>query len=137
MAKNSPHSDFVRPMRRSTRINQVAQLTVTGVDSYHGPYSEQVAADTISCHGCMFKSKYDVLIDSEVMLELKSGAQGGQPIFARGVVKWTQRPGERDQKGIFCTAIELEEPGNIWGVHEAVTATGTATQSVTLSLNVT
>jgi vacuolar-type H+-ATPase subunit E/Vma4 len=116
MTKYSPHIDLVRPMRRSTRINQAAQLTVTGVDSYRGPYSEQVAADTISCHGCMFKSKYDVLIDSEVMLELRRGAQGGQPIFARGVVKWTQRPGECDQKGIFYTAIELKEPGNIWSV---------------------
>jgi hypothetical protein len=109
-----PDNELARPMRRSTRINEAVQLKVTGIDSYRGPYSEQVATDTISCHGFKFKSKYDVLIDSEVMLELKKDKQ--EPLFARGVVKWLQRPGERDQNSFFQTAIELEEPGNIWSV---------------------
>ena len=116
MIQKIPDNDAVRPMRRSTRINQASQLKVTGVDSYHGPYSEMVAVDTISCHGCRFKSKYDVLIDSQVMLELGSEKQGAQPIVARAVVKWIQRPGKLDQDGLFHTAVELEEPGNIWSV---------------------
>ena len=112
----APDNELLRPMRRSTRINQAVQLKVTGIDSYRGPYSEQVSTDIVSCHGFKFKSKYDVLIESEVILELKNEKQEGQPLLARGVVKWLQRPGGRDQNAFFHTAIELEEPGNIWNV---------------------
>jgi hypothetical protein len=89
---------------------------VTGVDAYRGPYCEQVTAETFSCHGCRYKSKHDVPIDSEVMLELKGGPLGDQPVFARGVVKSLERPGEGDHNILFSTSIELEEPGNIWNI---------------------
>ncbi|MGD0966354.1 MAG: hypothetical protein ABSA57_20990 [Candidatus Acidiferrales bacterium] len=116
MSQKTPENGQNRPLRRSTRIDQPVPFKVTGVDSYRGPYCEQVTAETISCHGCRFKSKYDVPINSEVMLELKNEMQAGQPVFARGAVKSLQRRRERDQDGLFCTSIELEEPGNIWSV---------------------
>jgi hypothetical protein len=116
MSKKALANDLVGPTRRSTRINRAIQLKVTGVDSYRGPYCEQVTAENISCHGLRFKSKFDVLTDSQVMLELSDKKERDQPVFARGVVKWTRRPGEGDQNGLFHTAVELEDPGNIWGV---------------------
>jgi hypothetical protein len=116
MYQKTPTNGQRRPLRRSTRLRQAVAFTVTGVDAYRGPYCEQVNTETLSCHGCRYKSKHDVPIDSEVMLELKSELPGEQSVFARGVVKSLERPGEGDQSILFSTSIELEEPGNIWNI---------------------
>ena len=90
MYQKAPTNGARRPLRRSTRLRQAVAFTVTGVDAYRGPYCEQVTAETFSCHGCRYKSKHDVPIDSEVMLELKSELPGEQAVFARGVVSIIQ-----------------------------------------------
>jgi hypothetical protein len=48
------------------------------------------------------------------MLELNPTNQGTETISARGLVKWVKRP--LDANGTYETAIELEDPGNIWGI---------------------
>jgi hypothetical protein len=85
-----------------------------GVDSYRGPYREQVSTVTVSCHGCRYESKHDVLTNSWVMLELNGKDHGSETVSARGLVKWVKRP--LDTNGVYETAIELEDPGNIWGI---------------------
>ena len=100
--------------RRSTRVRQAIQLAVKGVDSFRGPYSETVSTITVNCHGCVYESKFDVLPNAFVMLELNGESEQSAPISRRGRVKWTQRPVERG--GLGLTAIELEEPGNFWGI---------------------
>jgi len=105
-----------RPLRRSTRLNHAMPLTVMGVDSYRGPYREEVSTVTISCHGCRYESKHDVLTNSWVMLELPAQKPDSPPVTARGLVKWVQR--SVDNGGPHQTAIEFEDPGNIWGIAE-------------------
>ncbi|MGH9691342.1 MAG: PilZ domain-containing protein [Candidatus Acidiferrales bacterium] len=114
MSNTSTVSDIVRPLRRSARLNKAFPITVMGVDSYRGPYREEVSTITVSLHGCKYESKHDVLTNSWVRLELNNEENGGQPISARGLVKWVKRP--QDTTGVYETAIELEEPGNIWGI---------------------
>ncbi len=114
MSNTSTVSDIVRPLRRSVRLNKAFPITVMGVDSYRGPYREEVSTITVSLHGCKYESKHDVLTNSWVRLELNNEESGGQPISARGQVKWVKRP--QDTTGVYETAIELEEPGNIWGI---------------------
>jgi hypothetical protein len=104
-----------RGARRSTRINQAIRLAVAGVDSFRGPYNEEVSTVTVNCHGCKYESKHEVLPNAFVILELNGKGQDSKPISTRGHVKWTQRPTE--QGGLFQTAIELDDPGNIWGVN--------------------
>jgi hypothetical protein len=104
----------VRGVRRSTRVNRAIRFSVTGVDSFRGPYNDEVSTVTINCHGCMYESKHNVLPDALVMLELNGKGEDSKPISTRGHVKWTQRPTEHG--GMFLTAIELDEPGNIWGI---------------------
>src|SRR5215469_1394181 len=113
MSNTSAANDVVRPLRRSTRLNAIVPITVMGVDSYRGPYREDVSTVTVSCHGCKYESKHDVLTNSWVMLELPAKDKA-QAVSARGLVKWVKRP--LDTSGIFETAIELENPGNIWGI---------------------
>ncbi len=107
-------NDLARPLRRSTGLNANVPLTVMGVDSYRGPYREDVATVTVSAHGCKYESKHDVLTNSWVMLELADKEHKSEPVSARGLVKWVKRP--IDTSGIFETAIELESPGNVWGI---------------------
>ncbi len=86
-----------------------------GVDAWRGPYREQVSTVSISCHGCKYQSKYQVTKDSLVILELASSTEDQNPYAVRGHVKWVRRPGNPGE--LFETAVELEAPGNVWGVH--------------------
>ncbi len=103
-----------RPARRSTRIEHAIPLRVEGVDSFRGPYKEDVSTVAISCHGFKYLSKHQVLTNALVVLELKPNKPNSPPISARGRVKWVDRP--QDPNGVFQTAVELETPGNIWGI---------------------
>jgi hypothetical protein len=103
-----------RPTRRSSRLDQAIPVTVMGIDSWRGPYREQVSTITISAHGCKYESKYQVMNDSLVILELSNGNSTEPPVSTRARVKWAKRlPTGGD---LFQTAIELEEPGNVWGL---------------------
>ncbi|HXN98935.1 MAG TPA: hypothetical protein VN881_07670 [Candidatus Acidoferrales bacterium] len=109
----SNSSAAYRPSRRSTRVEQAIPLKVEGVDSFRGPYSEQVSTQTISCHGFKYLSKHQVLANALVVLELQD-KKANAALCARGRVKWIERP--QDPSGLFLTAVELESPGNIWGI---------------------
>ncbi len=114
----SQTSGIVRPAastRRSTRVEEAIPITVVGVDSARGPYREQVCTSALSFHGCKYESKFDVLNNSIVILELGGENADSPPVTARGRVKWAKRPGFAG--GTYQTAIELEEPGNIWGLN--------------------
>jgi len=114
MSNSSAASNAQRPARRSTRVDHAVPITVAGVDSHRGPYSEEVSTTTVSAHGCKYSSKYEVLTDSLVILNLRNGKKDSQPVSTRGRVKWTKRPLEKG--GLFVTAVELEDPGNFWGL---------------------
>lgn len=98
--------------RRSTRVNRAVQLAVEGVDSFRGPYHEEVSTITVNAHGCMYESNHEVLNNAFVVLQLNG--KDSKPVSARGHVKWTQRPLQTG--GPHLTAIELDAPGNIWGI---------------------
>lgn len=110
---NSPIvSSAHRPARRSTRLSEAVLMRVEGVDSYRGPYSEEVSTVSVSAHGCKYFSKHQVLSNALVILEMKGGKADTKPVSARGRVKWVAGL----QGGVFETAVELEDPGNVWGI---------------------
>ena len=110
---NSPiASTSYRPARRSTRLNEAISMRVEGVDSYRGPYSEEVSTVSVSAHGCKYHSKHQVLSNALVILEMKGEKPNTKPVSARGRVKWVTGL----QGGLFETAVELEDPGNVWGI---------------------
>jgi hypothetical protein len=114
MSNTSVAGDLAQPLRRSTRIPKTVPITVMGVDSSRGPYREDVSTVAVSCHGCRFESKHDMPINSWVMLELPARENSGETVSARGLVKWVKPP--QDDRGVYETAIELNDTGNIWGV---------------------
>jgi hypothetical protein len=111
---NSLAIDAGRGSRRSTRIDRAIQLTVAGVDTCRGPYNDEVSTITLNCHGCKYESKREVFPDAFVIVQLNGKSGNSQPISTRGHVKWIKRP--TVVGGLFQTAIELDEPGNIWGI---------------------
>src|ERR1700746_2519540 len=100
--------------RRSTRIVQAVPLVVTGVDALGRPFAERTSTLIINCHGCRFQSKHYVLKNMWVNLEVPHSDPGKSPRRVRGKVAWIQRP--RTVPQLFQVALELEIPGNAWGI---------------------
>src|SRR5271170_2281659 len=100
--------------RRSTRIVQAVPLVVTGVDALGRPFAERTSTLIINCHGCRYQSKHYVLKNMWVNLEVPHAEPGHPPRRVRGKVAWIQRP--RTVRQLFQVALELEAPGNVWGI---------------------
>src|SRR6202047_2086399 len=100
--------------RRSTRIVQAVPLSVAGVDALGRPFTERTATLIINCHGCRYQSKHYVLKNMWVTLEVPHPETGQPPRTVRGRVAWIQRP--RTVRQLFQVALELEVPGNAWGI---------------------
>jgi ribosome recycling factor len=100
--------------RRSTRIVQAVPLAVTGVDAIGRPFTEHTSTLIINCHGCRYQSKHYVLKNMWVKLEIPHPESGQAARIVRGRVAWIQRP--RTVRQLFQVALELEMPGNVWGI---------------------
>ena len=100
--------------RRSSRIVQAVPLVVTGVDALGRPFVERTSSLIINCHGCRYQSKHYVLKNMWVTLEIPNAEAGRPPRQVRGRVAWIQRP--RTVRQLFQVALELELPGNVWGI---------------------
>src|SRR5216684_5230125 len=100
--------------RRSTRIVQAVPLAVTGVDALGRPFVERTSSLIINCHGCRYQSKHYVLKNMWVTMEIPHPETGQPPRNVRGRVAWIQRP--RTVRQLFQVALELEIPGNVWGI---------------------
>jgi hypothetical protein len=100
--------------RRSTRIVQAVPLTVAGVDALGRQFNEHTSTLIINCHGCRYQSKHYVLKNMWVILEVPHPETGQPPRTVRGRVAWIQRP--RTVRQLFQVALELELPGNVWGI---------------------
>jgi hypothetical protein len=108
------HLDPELRKRRSTRIVQAVPLTVTGVDALGRSFQERTSTLIINCHGCRYQSKHYVLKNMWVTLEVPHPDAGREPRAARGRVTWIQRP--RTVRELFQVGVELEFPGNMWGI---------------------
>lgn len=100
--------------RRSTRIVQAVPLSVTGVDALGRPFMERTSSLILNCHGCRYQSKHYVLKNMWVKLEVPNPQEGEPARTVRGRVAWIQRP--RTVRQLFQVALELEAPGNVWGI---------------------
>ncbi len=114
MAESATHNDPELRRRRSTRIVQAVPLTVTGVDALGRPFQERTSTLLISCHGARYQSKHYVLKNMWVTLEVPHHDPSQPPRTARGRVTWIQRP--RTVRELFQIGVEMEMPGNIWGI---------------------
>ncbi len=108
------HPDVESQKRRTTRIVQAVPLTVTGVDALGRPFQERTSSLIINCHGCRYQSKHYVLKNMWVTFEVPHNEPGREPRSVRARVTWIQRP--RTVRELFQIGVELEVPGNVWGI---------------------
>jgi hypothetical protein len=78
------------------------------------PYQEQVSTVSISCHGCSYQSKHEVLQGETVYLDVQPSTDGAVGCTTRAQVKWVQKLQVKERA--FQIAVELEFAGNIWGI---------------------
>jgi hypothetical protein len=114
MSETAAHQNEELRKRRSTRIMQAVPISVTGVDALGRPFTERTSTLIINCHGCRYQSKHYVLKNMWVTLEVPHPEAGQPPRSVRGRVAWIQRP--RTVRQLFQVALELETPGNTWGI---------------------
>ena len=110
----SSHQFAYAQKRRSTRIDRAVPLVVQGVGALREPYQEQVSTLSISCHGCTYQSKHEVIQGETVYLDIKLPKDGSVGYSSKARVKWAQKLGTKDRP--FQIAVELEVAGNVWGV---------------------
>ena len=77
--------------RRSSRIEKAIPLAVQGVDASRAPFREGVTTVAISCHGCSYQMKHEVLPVLLVILDMGQRANGYSDWPARARVKWIER----------------------------------------------
>lgn len=114
MSESNLHPEQEVQKRRTTRIVQAVPLTVTGVDALGRPFQERTSTLIINCHGARYQSKHYVLKNMWVTLEVPHNEPGREARNVRGRVTWIQRP--RTVRELFQIGVELEVPGNVWGI---------------------
>ena len=72
---------------------QAIPLVVQGVGAMREPYQEQVSTLSISCHGCTYQSKHEVIQGETVYLDIKPPNEGSAGCSSRARVKWAQKLG--------------------------------------------
>jgi hypothetical protein len=112
--ESAPNNPPEAQKRRSTRIVQAVPLTVSGVDALGRPFQERTSTLIINCHGCRYQSKHYVLKNMWVTLEVPHSEPRREPRSMRARVMWIQRP--RTVRELFQVGVELEVPGNLWGI---------------------
>jgi hypothetical protein len=90
-------------------------LAVQGVDAFRAPYREEVTTGTISCHGCTYRMKHEVVPGDMVVLNTGQGAKSYSEFPRRARVKWIQKLNTSNGQS-FNVGVELETAGNIWGI---------------------
>ncbi|HLJ17756.1 MAG TPA: hypothetical protein VKV15_24885 [Bryobacteraceae bacterium] len=101
--------------RRSSRIDKAFMLAVQGVDASRAPYREEVTTGTISCHGCTYQMRHQVIPGDIVVLNSDQGARSYSDFPRRAKVKWVQKLDTPNSQA-YNVGVELETAGNIWGI---------------------
>lgn len=100
--------------RRSTRIQQAMPMTITGSDALENPFEEQTGTVSINCHGCRFFSRYDLVKDDWLTVDIPAQNPTETPQSLQARVVWSEKSGWL--KGMFLVGVEFETPGNVWGL---------------------
>jgi hypothetical protein len=112
-ASETPPSQGVEK-RRSTRVVRAVPIIVVGTDALGQTFRESTSTLMVDCYGCKFQSQNYIPKNSTVTLEIFH-APGWDRRVVHGRVVWLQRP--RTHREHFQIAIEMDVPGNVWGLH--------------------
>ncbi len=95
--------------RRSTRINYITPVILSGRDATGQVFREETATSIVNLHGAKVRTNYAIMVGMIVTLEIVRTGQGGKAIC---VQVFEPASGET----LRHIAVQLVQPGNIWGV---------------------
>jgi hypothetical protein len=111
---DSPRNSVGEDARRSTRIERSVPLIVFGQNRMGEPFVERTVSTSLNLHGCRYPSRHDYGVGSWVTLQVVGLNVEPKPPAVRARVRsvhMSQSTRELQQVG-----VELENPGNVWGV---------------------
>lgn len=100
--------------RRGSRLMMEIPVTVMGMNTLGEPFKENTLTTSVSCFGCKLRTKRYAEKNSIVTLEIRRPDLPTESRIVHGRVVWVQRP--RHHRETFQIGVELEEPGNVWGI---------------------
>ncbi len=109
-----PNHSVGEDARRSTRIERSVPLIVFGQNRMGEPFVERTVSTSLNLHGCRYPSRHDYGVGSWVTLQVVGLNVEPKPPAVRARVRsihTSQSTRELQQVG-----VELENPGNVWGV---------------------
>ncbi len=109
-SKPARPSSFGSP-RRSTRVNFVTPVILTGRDASGQLFREQTQTVIVNLHGCRLRTIHKVMVGMLFMLEFPEAGTAGEAVC---VHVWDSPSGEA-----ACEiALQLVKPQNLWGIKD-------------------
>jgi hypothetical protein len=110
-AKSSSALSSAINRRRSTRIEHVVPIAISGRDATGQPFREETETIMVSAHGANFKSRSRVLIGMQLTVANLVDGKTEKAICVR-----VTQPENREDSQVV--AIQLVIPRNIWGTKD-------------------
>jgi hypothetical protein len=95
--------------RRSTRIDYVTTVLLSGKDAGGTPFREFTQTTTVNLHGCNVRTSYRIMVGMLVTLECPKAGTSGKGVCVR---VWDPPAGVAGHE----VAVQLIKPQNLWGV---------------------
>jgi hypothetical protein len=112
-AFNSPPPTLRADLRRSTRLDETVPVLISGTNRGGEQFQERTSVLAFNLHGCRYSSRHEYPRDSWVTLQV-TGTDGPSASPVRARVCSIQSG--QSARELYQVAVELEIPGNIWGV---------------------
>jgi hypothetical protein len=100
--------------RRSTRIERSVPLIVFGQNRMGEPFVERTVSTSLNLHGCRYPSRHDYGVGSWVTLQVVGLNVEPKPPAVRARVRSVHT--SQSSRELQQVGVELEKPGNVWGV---------------------
>jgi hypothetical protein len=108
-AKRRSAEELAANQRRSTRVDYVCPVVVSGRDATGQPFRVETETSTVNLHGCKLKISHTVMVGMVVTLETPHAAA---PAKAICVHVWDSPRGQTQHD----VAVQLLRPRNLWGL---------------------
>jgi len=108
-SQTSNAQDSLASRRRSTRIDYVTTVLLSGKDAAGTPFREFTQTATVNLHGCKVRTSYRIMVGMLVTLECPKAGTSGKGVCVR---VWDPAPGVAGHE----IAVQLIKPQNLWAV---------------------
>jgi hypothetical protein len=101
--------DALASQRRTTRIDFVTTVLLSGRDASGIPFREFTQTATVNLHGCRVRTSYRILVGMLLTVECPKAGVSSKGVCVK---VWDATPGAAGHE----IAIQLVRPQNLWGV---------------------